>query len=464
MANFYCNDTSNNVNNTKSVNFTVDTTAPVFDEEPANQTLSYNTALNYNLNASDSLVGLSSFAVNNTINFKINASGDLENATRLGAALYNINITINDSLDNSNSRVFWVNVTAIASSVNLTVNGTQGNISIDLGSKINLNCSTITGDSGAVLNLYNNNSLINSGSSPIGNITNFTAVDNMNITCIYVSSQNYTQSSDRWWVNVSSIVDAEYPIFSNYYDNNASLVGSGTALFNVTLLSTNGTVLLEINNTNYTATNLTASVYNVSVTDMLNGTFAYRWHSWGNGTNRNYNVSNERSYSVNESDSILPVVNLISPANNTASTSATQYFIANFTDNSLLKNATLWIWNSTNNVVNSSENRTISGTSNSTNITIVLPRNDTYKWNYYVCDNSNNCAWNSTNWSLSYDAVLPLINITYPINNTNYNINVSVINYTFVETNPSRCWYSNNSGVWNSSAVSAGTNFTGIIS
>jgi hypothetical protein len=49
--------------------------------------------------------------------------------------------------------------------------------------------------------------------------------------------------------------DNEYPLFSNYWDDNATLVDSGTGNFNVTVVNSNGTVILEINNTNITAMN-----------------------------------------------------------------------------------------------------------------------------------------------------------------------------------------------------------------
>jgi len=74
----------------------------------------------------------------------------------------------------------------------------------------------------------------------------------------------------------------------------------------VTITSTNGTVFLEINGTNYTANNVTTDVYNVSVS-LTNGTYTYRWHSWGNGTLTNYNTSVTRSYTVNDiSDTCSP--------------------------------------------------------------------------------------------------------------------------------------------------------------
>ncbi|MEM0465246.1 MAG: hypothetical protein QXW97_00925 [Candidatus Pacearchaeota archaeon] len=63
------------------------------------------------------------------------------------------------------------------------------------------------------------------------------------------------------------------------------------------------------------------------------------------------------------------------------------------------------------------------------------------------------------------DITPPIINIVYPSNNTIYNVNVS--NILFISTDNvllSRCWYSNSSGLWNSSSVPAGENFTNVIS
>jgi len=86
-----------------------------------------------------------------------------------------------------------------------------------------------------------------------------------------------------------------------YYDNNATLNDRGIALFNATINMTNGTVFLEIDGNNYTASNLTDSVYNVSVNLTSSGTFSYYWGSWGNGTNNNYNTSEIKYYTVNSS-------------------------------------------------------------------------------------------------------------------------------------------------------------------
>lgn len=109
--------------------------------------------------------------------------------------------------------------------------------------------------------------------------------NNANSLVSYASSSQSTQ-------------DNIYPIFYNFIDNNATLNGSGIARFNVTINKTNGTVLLQINNVNYTAKNLTGNVYNVSIS-LSNGTYLYKWIAFGNGSSHNMNISNTRSYTVN---------------------------------------------------------------------------------------------------------------------------------------------------------------------
>jgi len=111
----------------------------------------------------------------------------------------------------------------------------------------------------------------------------------------FTSSQG---ASNQPYLNITYIKNV-YPTFSNYWDNNNTLNGNGIGSFNVTLLNTNGTVWLEINNTNYTAINATASVYNVSVSFTTNGNYPYRWYAWGNGTDVTLlNNSGTRNYFI----------------------------------------------------------------------------------------------------------------------------------------------------------------------
>ena len=94
------------------------------------------------------------------------------------------------------------------------------------------------------------------------------------------------------------VVDNEYPTFSNAWDNNGTLNGTGIAFFNTTIKNTNGSAFLQINGTNFTASNWTATLFNISIV-MTNGTYEYQWISWGNGTSHNINKSVIGYYTVN---------------------------------------------------------------------------------------------------------------------------------------------------------------------
>ncbi len=102
-----------------------------------------------------------------------------------------------------------------------------------------------------------------------------------------------------------TLTNLSIPIFTSYWDTNATLVGSGIALFNVTVFNTNGSVFLSINNTNYSATNLTYYTYNVSV-QLTAGTYSYYWGAWGNDTTHSYNVSPARNYTVHATNPHAP--------------------------------------------------------------------------------------------------------------------------------------------------------------
>jgi len=116
--------------------------------------------------------------------------------------------------------------------------------------------------------------------------------------------ENYNISSERIYT-VKETTDAVYPIFSNYWDDNATLEDSGIGHFNVTVDNTNGTVLLEINGENVSAVNLSSNVYSVSYYFPSGQSYPYQWHSWGNGVLVNYNVSEMQFYTVNRSIRII---------------------------------------------------------------------------------------------------------------------------------------------------------------
>ncbi|HUW43980.1 MAG TPA: LamG-like jellyroll fold domain-containing protein, partial [Bacillota bacterium] len=106
------------------------------------------------------------------------------------------------------------------------LDNTRDNAVITNGSEIWLNTTTTTGDSGATLKLYINNTLINQGISPLSNFTLFDALGFFNITGFYLESENYTGSFETWFV----FVDGIFPTitFENPTPGNGSTVDSST--------------------------------------------------------------------------------------------------------------------------------------------------------------------------------------------------------------------------------------------
>ncbi|MEM4719796.1 MAG: GLUG motif-containing protein, partial [Candidatus Pacearchaeota archaeon] len=100
-------------------------------------------------------------------------------------------------------------------------------------------------------------------------------------------------------------------------------------------------------------------------------------------------------------DSIPPSVSLISPQNEINISFNKVNFIATFIDNINLKNATLYLWNHSGRVVGLNVT-SISGFSVQLNLSLNLPYYGNFYWNYYVCDNSSNCAWGGQNRSFNY--------------------------------------------------------------
>lgn len=159
-------------------------------------------------------------------------------------------------------------------------------------------------------------------------------------------------------------------------------------------------------------------------------------------------------------DVASPVVILVNPSNGLQIGSSISSFNATFTEDVQLSNVTLYVWNSTNSIINQTTVN-LTGTSNSSNISFVLPYADTFKWNYLAYDNSSNEDWGNSNFTLTYTSANPNVTIVYPANTT-YNVNVSTLNYTCA--GGAYVLYSRDNFATNSSIVTCGTNFTNVLS
>ena len=215
-----------------------------------------------------------------------------------------VNFTIPSNCLTINVTV-WANITSTSSTSNMSL----GLWNFSAGSGAWKRMTGAASTTNTIMSTYVSGSTL---------LSNFVSGNQIRAIVYESSSASRQLRVDYIGINVT-LADISYPIFSNYWDNNGSLAESGTGLFNVTLSNTNGTVWLEINGQNITATNKSgsATVFNATYTFINNGTYSYKWHSWGNGDSHNYNVSNTRSYTVNAtaSDTTPPDVTIISPEN-----------------------------------------------------------------------------------------------------------------------------------------------------
>ncbi len=102
-------------------------------------------------------------------------------------------------------------------------------------------------------------------------------------------------------------------------------------------------------------------------------------------------------------DTISPSVYLIKPTNAAKITKALQTFTCKVMDNVQLAKASLYIWNSSDNLVCSST-KLINGTVKEVSWQYALPYDDTFKWNCLAYDTSNLSNWSDDNQLLILDA------------------------------------------------------------
>ena len=103
---------------------TIDNAAPYFVTIPANTNINYAQSwAGVDFDATDT-TGFSAYAINWTTLFTINQSGYLTSSAALSAGVYNINVTINDSVNNLNSTIYQLTVNQISPSTLMAITGT----------------------------------------------------------------------------------------------------------------------------------------------------------------------------------------------------------------------------------------------------------------------------------------------------------------------------------------------------
>ncbi|MCK5043651.1 hypothetical protein KAR52_01450, partial [Candidatus Pacearchaeota archaeon] len=270
---WYVNDTHGNVNNSESGDYIIGKATPAGSISTGTSPINYGTV--------GDVEGTESNTGDGDVLYKLHREGvEVSNpdTTTLGAGTWNYiyntsggqNYSAVASLD-----TFALTVNQIASSINLTLNGTQGNVTVNQGDSIDLNCSTMTGDSGAFLVLYKDGAIIANETSPLKNGTSFGSVGEENITCVYEGTQNYTTISQTWFVNVTEIPDIILPYFTDNTPQNQTIIYNTDLAYNINATDIIGFDCFTINDTRFKIncsgylennTRLGVALYNLNVT------------------------------------------------------------------------------------------------------------------------------------------------------------------------------------------------------
>jgi len=124
-----------------------------------------------------------------------------------------------------------------------------------------------------------------------------------------------------------------------------------------------------------------------------------------------------------------PEIELTFPQNNEQILQEDIDFIINISSYRELKNITFYLWNSTGTLINETDIN-ISGTFNTSNISISLPYFGNFSSNYYYCDELDFCDINDENFTNLYYSSALLIEILTPVSGIS---SVNVTNNTFFE-------------------------------
>ena len=451
----YINDTSGN-ENSSGVTFFKDTIAPYFTVL-VNQTGYGNESLIYDINATDDGIGIEAFFIDDTTNFSINSTtGVITNASVLIEYYYVVNVSVNDSLGNLNWSLWSYNVSASDSiypqfsnyqrnpvtpnedqdiQVNVTITETNlETVILEWNGTTNYTISTSNGDEYYYTMLQGNYTAHDSvtyywyANDTSGNLNksaqqSFTVANQIpSVTQPTINDTNpYTNeliSCNSGTFSDSDAEDTESSREFLWYDNDVEVSGQTSQTLDLTTAGLDkGDVIL----------------CSVRVSDL------YDWSSWQNSSN---------SATIENS---APTIDNPQTTVSWDANGSTYNYDYNVTD--LDSESFTWYDNSSLFDINPSTGE-ISDTPTEGEV-----------GTYFIEINVSDGTVNTTD-TFTYtinDVGYPLILVVYPVA-INYTTNVSELNYTYTETNVDKCWWSNNSGIWNSSTQTCGDNFTGLIS
>ncbi|MFC1742292.1 beta strand repeat-containing protein, partial [Nanoarchaeota archaeon] len=193
---YVCNSsaTQNYTSATDSSSFTIDKATTILALTPSpSWSETYGTQTTINCTANHAQVTPKLYR--NTTEYSI------PDTQTLAANTYNYTCNASETQNYTSAvNTSLLQVSRNASIINLTLNGSASNLQIEYGGMVNITAELLQGES--YISLYLDGSLINNGTSPLQNLTQFDNVGDYNVTAVYPESQNYSTSSLTLFVNV----------------------------------------------------------------------------------------------------------------------------------------------------------------------------------------------------------------------------------------------------------------------
>jgi len=516
--NITVNDSTGNYNSSLMFVNVTDTSEPGF-ATISNQSIYDLDGLSYDIDATDQH-NVSCFSVNDTTNFKINCTGFLENNTSLPIGLYWLNISVNDSSGNYNSTQIFVNVSLKpflgleliypTSDINATQNeffNFTVNVSCsraDCG-EINLSLKTTYGNASDVRIAF---LCYNSGCSDADGFSDYLIDEGFQVT-----QNRYTTWTDAS-LNSSAfdviVVGGNYLVGYYAFDSAADPARDA--------FEDEGMPVVAALDYGYTPDRLGITTTTCTTDSSEDNILVTPGHNIMTGFSGTVAVdtSGDDTCSFTTSQLTDPYTKLFATedAGNdriagfaldageaTTGTNPGKFVYLGFdtadtyptstgNDSSIIKQAICWA--ATGNydckktiLINTTSGNTpfYTNTTNAYNVTLSNGSSALFTWWVNATGTANNYFEFYVNASMNSDTSInnnsiklnvtiltssapPTITIDYPGNNVNYTVDVNTLDYIASDGDGlDNCWYSNNSGIsWNSTPVSAGTNFTDVVS
>lgn len=484
----YGNGTSTNFNRTTAKAYTIlqatNTQSLLLNGTTANVNLTYPSKIN--------ATGTCSVGASLTENVTVITSG-LFRDLKVGYYNYTLTCTGNENYTTPAAISRFANITKGTGVVYTYLNGARNNLTISNGTTATLN-GTLSSGSG-IINLYKNDSLINTGTPSVQNSTLFDKIENWTIKANYTGNENWTAASEQWTLTVAAVgtitTALDSPI-DNYKTNVSSVYFNWTitpsqmnitnwtyTIWNATSYLINQTIgtsylcsqeSANSSNVNDGTCNLQfTGLYKSGANIITNESYLYdsNWNTFGFGTNTgaylfiNYtfpsNDVNTAIWQVKSSNGIANYTIPISCFNKTKNIVQLRLYtwLAGGSDQlfgTCLNNTLGWqsIFGGAGGGAVYEEMIIWNVTSNMNGITTAyktLSLSDgNYTWGVSACGNNSAGDYScntAANRTLTVDTVTPTISLIYPTNSTglgtigtNY-----TLNYTITDLNPETCGF-----------------------